>query len=231
MNLFRTGKEFLQKYPSLLTLASWCCRLFGMNRIHYGGIFNHKGNTLDSKKGFLLHCKINYIGGGNIIILGKKCYLDNCRVSIHGNNNIINFEDMVCVHNGEFCIENDNNRILIGEKSLICGPSHFAAIEGTTIKLGKDCLVSSETFFRTGDSHSVLDMDGNRINRSKDIIIEDHVWICHRAGCTKGAEIAVNSILATGAICTKSFQNKNVVLAGIPARETKNNITWCKERI
>ena len=138
---------------------------------------------------------------------------------------------MVCVHNGEFCIENDDNRIQIGAKSLICGPTHFAAIEGTSLILGKGCLVSSETFFRTGDSHSVLDMEGNRINRSKDIIIDDHVWICYKAGCTKGAGIAVDSILATGAICTKCFQNKNVVLAGIPARETKNNITWCKERL
>ena len=64
MSLFRIGKEIIQKYPKLLICASWFCRLFGMNRIHYSGIFSRKGNILDSKKAFLFRCKINYIGGG-----------------------------------------------------------------------------------------------------------------------------------------------------------------------
>ena len=183
------------------------------------------------KMGFLNIVIYVIWGGGNIILLGNQCLLDNCNIHIYGNNNRIIFNDFVKVYRGDFWIEDNNNCIEIGKSSIICGPSHLAAIEGTNIKLGEECLISSETFFRSGDSHSVLDLNGKRINMSKDIIIKDHVWVCFRSGCTKGAEIASNSILATGAICTKKYTKGNIVLAGIPANIVKEHITWDSRRI
>ena len=41
---------------------------------------------------------------------------------------------------------------------------NLAATEGIEIRIGKECLFSSEIVFRTGASHSILDMDCNRIN-------------------------------------------------------------------
>ncbi len=224
-------KETFKRYPYLRSFVSWLFLHIGGNKIHYGNFFSHSRNIIDCKNGLLQHCNICYIGKGNIIYCGNQCHLKNCKIHIYGNNNRIIFNDFVHVYHGDFWIEDNNNCIEIGENSLICGPSHLAAIEGTNIKLGKECLISSETFFRTGDSHSVLDLNNKRINISKDIVIKDHVWICFRSGCTKGAEIGSNSILATGAICTKNFTEENIVLAGIPAKKVKEHITWNRKRI
>lgn len=227
MSIFSFGKRIIEKCPYFLKIASFSYNLISFNFIRRG----FGKNKIVKNTAFLSHCKIKINGTGNKIILGNKVLLKNCSIYIKGNNNLINLEDMVCVHNGKFHIEDNNNIIDIGKKSLICGPSDFSAIEGTTIKLGEGCLVSSDTFFRTGDSHSVLDLEGNRINASKDINLGNRIWVCHRATILKGVTMADDNIISTGAIVTKSFDECNAVIAGVPAKVIKNGIKWCKERL
>ena len=231
MSFFSFGKKILIKYPFLISIASFIFWILGKNKIQYGGVFNHNKNIIKYKKAFLRHCKIKYIGKGNVVTLGEKCFLDNCNIYINGNNNKIIIDDIVCVHQGEFYIEDDNNTIKIGKKSLICGPAHFAAIEGTNIYIGKNCLISSKTEFRTGDSHSILNYQGERINPSRDITIMDRVWIGTRAICLKNALISSDSILAAASVLTQQIGTTNCILAGNPARIVKSNITWKAERI
>ena len=90
--------------------------------------------------------------------------LKNCKISICGDNNTIEIAENVHITDGDLCIEDSNNRIFIDEKSSLCGKIHLAATEGIEIRIGKECLFSSEIVFRTGASHSILDMDCNRIN-------------------------------------------------------------------
>jgi acetyltransferase-like isoleucine patch superfamily enzyme len=106
----------------------------------------------------------------------------------------------------------------------------LAAIEGTNIIIGEDCLFSSGIVFRTGDSHSVTDLSGNRTNPSKDITIGNHVWIGHRVFVNKGVEIGENNILGTAAVVTKSITEKNCVIAGVPAKVVKTDVNWKSER-
>lgn len=120
---------------------------------------------------------------------------------------------------------------MTGRGTYFAGKIHLAAIEGTRIEIGNDCLFSSEIVFRTGDSHSILDMDGNRINASKDIIVGNHVWVGHRALINKGVTIEDDSIIGTGAIVTRSFCEKNVVIAGVPAKIIKSNVNWDVKRL
>lgn len=84
---------------------------------------------------------------------------------------------------------------------------------------------------RTGDSHSVLDLMGNRTNHAKDIVIGDHVWIGYRVCINKGVRIPSNCIVGTGAVVTKKFDTENVIIAGVPAIIIKQNVTWSSERI
>ncbi|MEG2871366.1 MAG: hypothetical protein RR875_07440, partial [Clostridium sp.] len=157
--------------------------------------------------------------------------LRNCLIYIVGNNNTIEIGENTHITNGELWIEDDNNKIIIGSNTSLCGKIHLACIEGCTIAIGDNCLFSSDIVFRTGDSHSILDLDGNRINPAQDIIIKNHVWIGNKVIVTKGASIAENSIVGTGAIVTKKFDETNVVITGVPAKITKENINWSVERI
>ena len=74
-------------------------------------------------------------------------------------------------------------------------------------------------------------MNGKRTNPSKDINIAQHVWIGSKVTITKGAAVAKDSIIGTGSIVTKVFDQPNVVIAGIPAKIVKENVSWINERI
>lgn len=85
--------------------------------------------------------------------------------------------------------------------------------------------------FRTGDSHSIVNLLGDRINASKDIVISNHVWIGHKVHINKGVKIKEDSIVATGAIVTSPIEEANVIIGGVPAKIIKRNINWDKNRI
>lgn len=131
----------------------------------------------------------------------------------------------------ELWIEDNHNRIAIGKRTSLCGKAHLACIEGCTITIGDNCLFSSDVVFRTGDSHSVLDLNGSRINPSQDISIGNRVWICNRVIVAKGVSIREDSIIGAGSVVTKSIPDTNVVIAGIPAKVVKREVSWCAERI
>lgn len=110
--------------------------------------------------------------------------------------------------------------------------SELAAIEGTEIVLGDDCMLSANITVRTGDSHSVLSAQSRqRINQSKSVVIGEHVWIGNTVLIFKGTEIGSHSIVAGGSVVTgKKFPDKSII-GGNPAKVIKENIDWCSERI
>jgi acetyltransferase-like isoleucine patch superfamily enzyme len=52
------------------------------------------------------------------------------------------------------------------------------------------------------------------------VIIEDDVWIATRATILKGVTIGHGSVIAAGAVVTKSVPPKSIV-AGVPAKVIK----------
>lgn len=189
------------------------------------------GSEIKATDKVLLNCKIMCKGKNNLIICKSGGVLRNCSIHINGDNNVIEIGNKTTIINGDFCIEDNNNLIQIGDNTKMCGKIHLAATEGSRIIIGNDCLFSSEIVFRTGDSHSLLDMSGNRINPAADIIIDNHVWVGHRVMINKGVRISADSMIGTGAVVTKSVDEKNVVIAGVPAKVVKREINWCIERI
>ncbi|MEI8198952.1 MAG: acyltransferase [Eubacteriales bacterium] len=227
MSLFSVGKRLLNRYPSFLVASSKAYNFIGFNKTRKKG----KMNRVECNKSFLYKTKAKIIGSNNSIQIGNICQLKNCTINIYGNNNRIIIGDNVYLKDAEFHIEDDYNEINIGNKTTIFGKTHFACIEGRKIVVGDDCMFSADVVFRTGDSHSITDNNGNRINASKDIIIGNHVWFGNRTIIIKGVHIADNSIIGTGSVVTKAFFDVGVVLVGNPARIVKRNVNWLRERI
>jgi carbonic anhydrase/acetyltransferase-like protein (isoleucine patch superfamily) len=104
--------------------------------------------------------------------------------------------------------------------------------ENLSVKIGKDCMLSSNILFRAADGHTLFDVgSGDVINRSRPIKIGDHVWIGAGATFLKGAEVASNVIIGANSIVSKSYLEENVALAGAPARVVKRNVGWSRSRI
>lgn len=205
---------------------------FLYNYLPFNNLYEIRGGVKIYNNGKILKgCKFRCHGTGNKIILKDSGFIRNSMFFIKGNNNVIEIDSGGGITNAHFWIEDSNNRIVIGKNTNLCGSIHLACIEGTEIHIGDDCLFSSDIVFRTGDSHSLLDLQGNRINPSSDIVIGNHVWIGHRVTINKGVNISKDNMIGTGAIVTKSFNEQGTVIAGVPAKIVKRDIQWCAERV
>ncbi len=201
------------------------------NRIPFNNQFKiDKGNEIIVGGGVITKCQINVHGSGNKIIIGNYCNIQESLITINGNNNTLFIGDSCNIISANPHFEDDGGLIYIGDKTCIAGRTHIACIEGKKIKIGSNCLFSSDITIRVGDSHSILDMEGKRINPSKDVNIGDHVWIGNKTIILKGSEIADDSIVGSGAVVSGKYTDNNVVIAGNPAKIIKRDITWKYER-
>lgn len=220
-------KELVVKYRSFVSLACRGHNLRNIFRIKKSG----ENNRIIAPCALLKKVKIRIKGSNNTIVVGDFAQLNGASIYINGSNNVITIGSWSYLGGTDLFVEDDGGQITIGERTKFLGKTHLAVIEGTSITIGKDCLFSSDIQFRTGDSHSVLDLQGRRINASEDIVIGDHVWVGTKAFCTKGAKVASHSIIGACALVTKAFEEPNCTLAGVPAKVVKHGVDWSIRRI
>ena len=105
--------------------------------------------------------------------------------------------------------------VWIGAKALISLSSPAKVTIGSHVDIGPDVLIV------TG-SHKI-EPDGDHIGgegTSGSITIGDGSWICARATILPNMVLAQKTLVAAGAVVTKSHAEQTCLLAGVPA-ETK----------
>ena len=90
------------------------------------------------------------------------------------------------------------------------------------ITIGEDVKISEEVIIRDSDNHAII-KDGYQ--KTKPIIIGNHVWIGLRSTILKGVTIGDGAVIAAGAVVTKDVPPKALV-AGIPAKIICKNTSW-----
>jgi acetyltransferase-like isoleucine patch superfamily enzyme len=137
------------------------------------------------------------IGQGASLIVNNK-------FTAYAGSDIRIIPNAVLTLNGGFC----NNGV-----QITCGKK---------ITIGKNCAIARDAIIRDYDAHKILDSN-HKI--SKEIIIEDKVWIGNRAMILKGVTIGKGSVIAAGAIVTKNIPEK-CLAAGVPAKVIRTDIEW-----
>lgn len=191
-----------------------------------------ENNVLIVNYAALKHVTFNIKGSNNKIIIADNVSLKNLTFYIRGCDNIITIQNNVRISGGSLWQEDSYTEIHIGMNSTF-ESVHLAATENhSKIVIGEDCMFARDIEIRTGDSHSILDLETNkRINHAKDVAIGNHVWVASHCVILKGVSIPNYSVVATGSIVTKSIQDENVIIGGNPAKIIKQNITWKRERL
>ena len=176
--------------------------------------------------------RVFFYGDNNSVTLGDMSTLDGVSIHINGSNNTIDFGERNFLSKCVFCIEDNHNSIKTGEHVYIYKGTEISAIESTNVEIGNNCLFSAFILIRTGDSHLIADRTTNeRINPSKDIRISEKVWIGIDSKVLKGSVIGKGCVVGSGSLITQSTPSvENAILAGIPARIVKQNITWSQIR-
>lgn len=228
MNLFNYVKKFLLNNSRCNKIVSIFYRALNRNKCK---IVPREDNTIAYENTYLKHCRISIRGTGNKIIFKGTNYFKDCSFFVSGNYNTIMIEDQVCGYGAKFIVEDDGNEIHVGYKTLFAGRIEMACTEGTEILIGEHCLFSSDIDIRTGDSHSIVDLEGIRINPAEKISIGNYVWVGHRAIILKGSKILEHCVVGAGAVLTQKIEKKNSVIVGNPARVVKEKIDWKHERI
>ena len=180
-------------------------------------------------------CSFRIIGNNNTVKIGQNSSLLGFSIYILGNNNHITIGNNVSVVLTSLHIEESENSVVIGNCTTFHGRDNsiieLALDEGTSIKIGEDCMISNDVCFRSSDSHSILNENGERINPAGDIVISNHVWIGMRSLILKNTVISANCIIGAGSICNKDYKKDNCLIAGNPAKIIKEKVNWSRERL
>lgn len=118
-------------------------------------------------------------------------------------------------------------RVLIEDEVSFRGSFLLSCSAGATVKIGKDCMFSSNIQIRTTDSHAIYDKYGNHVNPDRDIIIGKHVWLGEGVRVLKGAVIGEGSVIGAGSIVSGEIP-PFCVAAGVPAKVVKTEISWVR---
>jgi len=86
-------------------------------------------------------------------------------------------------------------------------------VAGRSVIIGRDCMIARDVIIMDTDQHA-LPGQGLQI---APVEIGDRVWIGARAIVLKGVRIGDDSIIAAGAVVTRSIPPRSVV-GGVPAR-------------
>ncbi len=108
--------------------------------------------------------------------------------------------------------------VLIGSKVNIAEFVHMWG--GGGISIGNDVLIASHTVI-TSQTHDVYAKLFRKTMISKEVIIEDNVWIGAAAIILPGITIGTGSIVAAGSVVTKDV-SAGTIVAGVPARVIKS---------
>jgi acetyltransferase-like isoleucine patch superfamily enzyme len=168
-------------------------------------------------------------GDDNVVIAGARTRIANTLVFIRGNGHRIEIGDECSIGGGELWLEDSGGSIVIGRATTI-EKAHIAVTEGRTIAIGSDCMLARDVEIRVGDSHSILDESGRRINPAADVTIEDHVWLAGRVVVLKGVTVATGAIVGSSSVVTSDVAARTIV-AGTPARPLRGGVTWDRRRL
>lgn len=86
------------------------------------------------------------------------------------------------------------------------------------IIVGKGSYIAPNVGLITAN-HDVTNLENH--SQGKDITIGEGCWIGMNAVILPGVELGNNTVVAAGAVVTKSFENQNIIIGGVPAKIIK----------
>lgn len=145
----------------------------------------------------------NIKGTGNRIdLLCNDIYKDKIYIEILGNNNVVIIEQFVEVSDSlKISIVDDNSYVYIGKGSTFEETSIAVADNHNKVIIGEDCMFARATKILASDFHSIIDLKtGKRKNISREVEIDNHVWIGLGAIVLKNTHIMSNSIIGANTV-------------------------------
>ncbi|NMY51565.1 acyltransferase [Pseudomonas sp. WS 5011] len=171
-------------------------------------------------------------GRNNRLIIGDGVEISHCEIRIDGENNLVEIGARTRFSSGKIYLRHTSGQhICIGVDTTVEG-AYLLIDEAASIDIGNDCMLSTDILIRTGDKHSIIDVEsGKRINPSRDVFIADRVWIGRDVQILKGTVLHQETVVGACSLVSKAFDEGNCVIAGVPAKIVKRGVRWDRQLI
>lgn len=214
-------KHYQKKYQKLLD---------GLSSFLGNEIIVKHSNIEDELIGFdkIKGLEIKIRGNNNKIVIADDVVFQNCQINVVADNSLIEIGKKTILKNTSiFIIAGTKQHLSIGQKVYI-NEAKIVLEEISECFIQDECLFGKGIHIRTSDGHSLLDKQtGDILNPVvKPIIIGKRCWLAHNVTILKNVQLAEGTVVANGSIVTKSFNEPNIVIGGVPARILKHNILW-----
>ncbi len=120
----------------------------------------------------------------------------------------------------------DNCRMVIGEHAIVCGAMIYLQDNHSSIRIGRDAMISWGVNIWCTDAHVITDRQGEPANLARFIEIGDRVWVGKDVKIGKNVKIGSDTVIGWGSVVTKSFEDSCQLIVGVPARVVKRDIKW-----
>ena len=183
-----------------------------------------KQNTINLNNSCLEKSNIQIYGTKNNITTNNALIV-NSVINIKGSNNELIIDKNVKIRSVVLHIKGNNCKITIGRKTTFAGARIVNAGNNNLIQIGNECLFSDNIEIWASDTHQIYNSSNEVINKEKQIIIEDKVWIGSGVTILKGVRIKSGSVVGIASVVTKDIES-NTINVGNPSRKVKDNISW-----
>ncbi len=140
------------------------------------------------------------LSGGSVVFHGKACFAEGT-ILTNGGDLVIGDH----FSTNKNCFISCHNKLHIGRDVLL----------GWNVQIMDD----------NGGTHKVYH-NGIENDSCDGITIGDHVWLCSYSNILKGAGLERDSVLAWRSVLTKRVETPNVLVAGMPAKVVREDISW-----
>lgn len=181
------------------------------------------GNVISSPSKFEAGLKVVFSGKNNRLVIHPGFKPSNLVVAFNCDNGFCEIGKNS--YSGTIRVGQDC-KVKLGDNVTSTSPGYISTAEGSSVTVGNDVMIASTVELRSDDGHPIFDVaTRERINKPKDIVIEDHVWLGATAIVLGGSLIREGSVVGIGSIVKGKFPN-NCVIAGSPARVVRKNVAW-----
>lgn len=193
---------------------------------------DESGNIIECGHGVTLWKEIN--GRGNRISVLGTTDSAQLKIKIHGNKNQVIIDEPRMLFGVSILIGTPttaiNNSLIHIKKGWTCSGAMICLYHSnSSIKIGEDCMFSSDITIRLGELPHLLfdEKTGACSNKPGNLSIGNHCWFGEKSTILKNSSIGDNCIVGFGSVVTKNFSTySNVMIAGNPAKVKKKHVHW-----
>lgn len=198
---------------------------FGGTRIIVRGS-RHSVNVHQSR---LIRTNIKIDGASNILEIEPGTRLIDSVIVIKGKGHHVHIGRNCLLNRMTLVLQSSECHVKIGNLTTSSSVNIDLGEPRLSLQIGDDCMFSHRVEIMCGDAHSLDDaFTGDRLNPPKNIQIGNHVWLGAESAILKGSSVGDNSIIGFRSVVTSQIPSCSLAV-GIPARVTRNGVTWTRD--